>query len=146
MHRSSRHLKSEVAVPIPIKVLGWFLIVVSALFVAQILILGSAFTFPHMVFNVALKGAALVAGYGFLRLKKWAVLLYFGGIVVAILRMFVWPPSAEVGELATNPSALALGLVLPAIAGVLVAAYWERFRAVSANNGLHRTAASRNEG
>ena len=110
-----------------IKVLGWALVVLSALSLAQILILGSAFTFPHMVLNIALKTAALVAGFGLLRLKKWAVVLYFVGVAVAIIRMFVWPPSPEVGELATSRSALALALVVPAIAGVLVAAYWGKF-------------------
>jgi hypothetical protein len=126
MVSSSLHSRSDPAVPPAIKALGWALVVLSTLSVLQN-ILGSAFEFPHMVFNVGLKIAWLVAGIGFLRLKKWAVVLYFVGVIVGIIRMFVWPPSPEVGELSTSPSALALTLVVPAIVAVLVALYWERF-------------------
>ena len=127
MSSSSRNPKSDAAVPLAIKVLGWFLIIASALFVAQILVVGSAFTFPHAAFNFALKGAALAAGVGLLRLKRWAVVLYFAGVIAAIVRMFVWPPTPEVGEFATTASALGLTLLVPAIAAVLVMVYWERF-------------------
>jgi hypothetical protein len=120
------HAVRPAHIPIAIKVLGWFLVVASALSVAQILLL-STFTFPHLAFNIALKAAALVAGYGFLRLKMWAIALYFLGVATAIIRMFVWPPSPEVGELFTTPSALGLTLLVPAIAGVVVATYWQRF-------------------
>ena len=127
MSTVARRSRSKPAIPLAFKVLGWVLMLGSALFFAQVLILGFSFTFPHNVLNIVFKGAVLVAGYGFLRMKRWAVPLYFVGVAAAMLRMFLWPPTPELGELYATPSGVGLALVMPAIVGVFVVAHWERF-------------------
>ena len=120
-------LKEEHKTPALIKILGWFLIVGGAAVVAKVLIYGGQFTATRNLWTVITKGAAVVGGFGFLKMKRWAVYLYFSFFAINTAIMYTIPPSQEVYEKYTEPLALVMLIVIPVGIAILVAAHWRRF-------------------
>lgn len=119
--------KEEDKTPTPFKILGWFFIVGGVAFVAKILIFGGEFTTTRNLWTIVTKGAAVVGGYGFLKMKRWAVYLYFSFYAINTAIMYTIPPSQEVFEKYTEPLVLGMAVVIPVGIAMLVAAYWRRF-------------------
>lgn len=115
------------SLPIGIKVFGWFLIVSGVTFALAILLTGGSFSAVRSGFNAISKCISAVAGYGFLKLKRWAVYLYFGSFVFNTAFLYAIPPSAEVLEEYMRPTSLVLLFFVPVAVGTLVARHWRRF-------------------
>ncbi len=120
-------LKGEQRPPVPIRILGWFLIVGGVAFVAKILIFGGQFSAIRNLWTIITKGSAVVGGYGFLKMKRWAVYLYFSFYAINTALMYTIPPSQEVFEKYTEPFVIAMAVIIPGGIAILVAKYWRRF-------------------
>ncbi len=112
--------------PLPLQILGWFLILGGLVFVLKIIISGSDFGFTRGIWNGLLKTLAVVAGIGFLRLRRWAVYLYFGGFTVGTASFFLIPPNDEILVLYTQPAVLVTLFVVPVLIGLFIWKHWHR--------------------
>jgi hypothetical protein len=96
-------------------------------FVAKTLIFGGQFTAIRNLWTIITKGAAAVGGYGFLKMKRWAVYLYFSFYAINTAILYTIPPSQEVFEKYTEPSSLWMLVLIPTGIALLMAKYWRRF-------------------
>lgn len=113
--------------PLPLRVLGWLLILGGVASAIGILASGGAFSPARSGFHALSRISAAVAGWGFLGLRRWAIYLYFGGFLVNSTLFFGFPPSEEAYALYTRPAALALMGLVPGLVAALVARYRNRF-------------------
>jgi hypothetical protein len=113
--------------PLVVKILAWFLIIVSMLFLIKIAFFGSDFSLQRGIWNGFVKFLAFVAGVGFLKLKKWAVYLYFGAYMMSTAVFFLMPPNEQVFEIYTRLIVIVSILLIPGVIGFIVWRYWQRF-------------------
>jgi hypothetical protein len=114
--------------PVPIRLFGWFLILVGVAWAVHVLFFGGAFGFPRALWNGAMKLLAAISGWGFLQMRWWGPILYFAGFAAGTAVFFVAPPSAESLAVYMRPSSLAMLFVIPALVGGLVWYYRDSFR------------------
>ena len=117
---------STAKVPLLLLLLGWFLILGGLVFVAKIAILGSDFDAARGAWNGTMKALAVAAGIGFLKLRRWAVYLYFSTFAVSTVVFFVLPPSEEALALYLQPVPIATFLLAPAVVALIVWRHWAR--------------------
>jgi len=112
--------------PLSFRILGWIFIIGGLVYVLKIILAGSDFGIGRGTWNVFLKTLAILAGIGFLRLRKWAIYLYFGGFIAGTLSFYIFPPSEEALAFYSQPITLAMLFVVPAIVGIFVWKHWNR--------------------
>ncbi len=117
---------NKIPVPLALKVLGWLLLIGGLLIFAKILFLGGDFSSGRSVWNLISKGATALAGLGILRMKRWAIYLYFSCYFINATLIFLWPPSPEIFELYTQPASLTIMVAIPLIIAVIVGIYWRK--------------------
>lgn len=113
--------------PLVIKVLGWLLIAGGVLFIIKIVFWGSDFNLMRGIWNGFIKFLSVMAGVGFLRLKKWGIYTYFGGFIIGTLVFYILPPSEEVFELYTRPLSIVFLILVPIVVGSIVWKHRHRF-------------------
>jgi len=109
-----------------LRILGWLLIIGGLVFVAKLAILGSDFGLGRGIWNGTLKALAVVAGIGFLMLRRWAVYIYFSALAVGTLVFFIIPPSEEALALYLQPVSLVTLFIVPVGVAIIVWRYWKR--------------------
>lgn len=123
----SPKIKSKITTPIPLQILAWLLIIGGSIFVLKIIFLGSDFTLARGSWNALVKFLAIVSGVGFLKLKKWAVYLYFGTFSIATAIFYIMPPNQQILEIYTQPSSSISLFFVPTSIAIIVWKYWNKF-------------------
>jgi hypothetical protein len=111
--------------PVIITVLAWVLIVSGVFFLIMKPLTWSHFSLERNLWNVFSKSLSLLCGVGLLKMRKWAVLLYFVGYALNAVLLFVWPPNAEALELCSQPPAIAVMLVVPMVFALITLPKWK---------------------
>ena len=74
-----------------------------------------------------LKSLSIVAGIGYLKMKKWGYYLWIIGFIIGTILLFAWPPSAEVLESYSSFMGIILLLVVPIIITKMTLQHWKKF-------------------
>jgi hypothetical protein len=112
--------------PKTITIIAWILIIMSVL---QIAITGIGFGAPTIlgsIWTLCLKGCALASGIGFLKMKRWAIYLYFGAFVTGTVALYLVPLNEEAFALYTTPTAVIALILIPIIVAALTLPQWKK--------------------
>ena len=107
-----------------ITVMAWILIVGGVLFLMTKPLTWSQLSLERNLWNVFSKTLSVVCGVGLLKMRKWAVVLYFAAFALNTALLFLWPPNAEVLERYSKPPAIAMMLVIPVIIALITLPKW----------------------
>lgn len=110
--------------PVMITALAWILIVGGVLFLMMKPLTWPHFSLERNLWNVFSKSMSLVCGVGLLKMRRWAVVLYFVLFPLNTVLLFVWAPNAEVLETYSQPPAIAMMLVIPTIVALITLPKW----------------------
>ena len=113
--------------PIAMSFLGYILIIGGSFSIINILLSGS-FTFDRDTLNILLKATAIIAGIGFLKMRKWSFYVWLFGFIMGTVLIFAFPPSVEILEYYSSINGLLALFFVPTIVTALSLVNWKKLK------------------